>query len=137
MRWFGLNQTQIATTESVVEGTIIDADVGYLVISTAEGELRLAAPFVWTYQGERRSVFRLFAEDLLNIGDRVRIVVLTVEATRRNGVTISLSIAKTITDQSTGATVYAVLPARLSTQDTTPQTGSAGYALRLGICQQA
>jgi hypothetical protein len=115
------------------EGTISDADVGYLIISTVGGEVRLAAPPVWTYHGERRSLFRLFAEDLLNIGDRVRIVVLTVQATRPNGMTTTVSISKTITDLSTGVEVYAVLPARLSSQETQPQTDSAGFALRLGV----
>ncbi len=131
--WFALDQTQVATSESVVEGTISDADLGYLVISTAEGEVRLAAPAMWIYQGGRVSLFRLFAEDLLNIGDRVRITVLTVQATRPNGMTTTVSIAKTITNLSTGVEVYAVLPNWLSSQDTQPQTGSAGYALRLGI----
>jgi hypothetical protein len=132
-RWHDLNQTQIVTSESVVEGTISDADVGYLIISTVGGEVRLAAPPVWTYHGERRSLFRLFAEDLLNIGDRVRVVVLTVQATRPNGMTTTVSISKTITDLSTGVEVYAVLPARLSSQETQPQTDSAGFALRLGV----
>ncbi len=132
-RWHGLNQTQIVTSESVVEGTISDADVGYLLISTTEGEVRLAAPLVWTYHGERRSLFRLFAEDQLNIGDKVRIVVLTVQVTRPNGMTTTVSISKTITDLSTGVEVYAVLPAMLSSQQTQPQTDSAGYALWLGV----
>ncbi|MEM1942986.1 MAG: hypothetical protein QXO30_05810 [Candidatus Caldarchaeum sp.] len=96
------------TTESIVEGVVVDADYGLVVVRSDGGELRLAAPRLWSVRGENKTWFRLFADDDINIGDNVRLVVVTVSHTNLRGATITVQIVKTITDLTTGVEASAV-----------------------------
>ncbi|MDJ0273057.1 MAG: hypothetical protein NYU40_02110 [Aigarchaeota archaeon] len=104
------NQTQVTTSESVLEGTLSDADWRYLEVSSSSGVTRIAAPGLWQVDGQTVTFFKLFAEDKLNIGDNVRIVVVTVTASMPNGGTYTVSYAKQITDLTTGVDATAVQP---------------------------
>lgn len=106
-----LNQTQVTTSETTIEGVLNDADWGYIEVKTGETTTRIAVPHVWR-QGDRTlSFFKLFSQDLLNIGDNVKVVVVTATFTKPNGVTISITYAKQITDLTTGVEVTAQRPA--------------------------
>lgn len=96
------------TTESIVEGAVVDADYGLVVVRSDGQELRLAAPRLWSVRGENKTWFRLFADDDINIGDNVRLVVLTVSHTNQRGATITIQIVKIITDLTTGVEASAV-----------------------------
>ncbi|MEM0349939.1 MAG: hypothetical protein QXD24_07165 [Candidatus Caldarchaeum sp.] len=104
------NQTQVTTSESVLEGVLSDADWRYLEVSSGDGVTRIAAPGLWQVNGETVTFFKLFAEDQLNIGDNVRIVVVTLTATMPNGATYTVSYAKQITDLTTGVDATAIRP---------------------------
>ncbi len=110
-----LNNTQITTSETGIEGIISDADWGYLVITTSAGEVRVAAPHLWNVQGQTTTFFKLFAQDKLNIGDQIKGTILTVEITRPNGATTRTQILKTLTDLNTGLDAAAILPRHLQT----------------------
>ncbi|MEM0384792.1 MAG: hypothetical protein QXS57_02585 [Candidatus Caldarchaeum sp.] len=102
--WMG-NAT---TTESVVEGVVVNADHGLIVVSSGGQELRLSAPRLWSVRGETKTWFRLFADDDVNIGDNVRLIVVTISHTSPRGATITIQVVKTITDLSTGVEASAV-----------------------------
>ena len=108
-----LNNTQITPSETGIEGVISYADYGYMVVSTSAGEIRVAAPHTWSSQGQTITYFRMFAEDKLNIGDRVRATVLTVEITWPSGVVTRAQILKKVSDLNTGFEATAVLPPHL------------------------
>lgn len=101
------NQTQTTVTETTIEGVITDADFRYIEIDSTT---RLAAPMVWQHGDRKISLFKLFANDLLNIGDRVKLTVVTVSMTRPSGVTTSFTYVKQIIDYDTGVTVQALTP---------------------------
>lgn len=104
------NQTQVTTSETLLEGTLSDADWRYIEVSSSSGVTRIAAPGLWQVNGQTVTFFKLFAEDKLNIGDNVRIVVVTVTATMPNGATFTVSYAKQITDLTTGLEATALQP---------------------------
>ncbi|MEM2765640.1 MAG: hypothetical protein QXG75_00735, partial [Candidatus Caldarchaeum sp.] len=79
----------------------------------------IAAPQRWTVNGQTKSWFKLFAEDSLNIGDRVRATVLTVTLTRPTGVTVTAQILKAVSDLSTGVDAAAILPPRFQRASST------------------
>ncbi|MEM4280890.1 MAG: hypothetical protein QW470_00740 [Candidatus Caldarchaeum sp.] len=115
---FWHNYTQVTISEDAVEGVVVDADWGYLVVNTNNGEVRLAAPHLWTVQGQRKTWFKLFADDSLNIGDRVRATVLSITVTKPSGVTTTARILKSISDLSTGVEASAILPQNLPSTST-------------------
>ncbi|MEM1946023.1 MAG: hypothetical protein QW614_00415 [Candidatus Caldarchaeum sp.] len=115
--WY--NNTQVTAVETVIDGVIVDAEGHYLVVGTGSGEIRIAAPQRWTVNGQTKSWFKLFAEDSLNIGDRVRATVLTVTLTRPTGVTVTAQILKAVSDLSTGVDAAAILPPRFQRASST------------------
>jgi len=115
------NRTQTTVTETTLEGVISDADMRYIEITAGESAAKLVAPMVWLHGEERVTFFKLFATDLLNIGDRVKVTVVTVSFTRSSGVTTTITYVKQIIDLDTGITVLAPSPAvreRVSTGNT-------------------
>ncbi|MCS7136908.1 MAG: hypothetical protein NZ941_00885 [Candidatus Caldarchaeum sp.] len=111
-------QFNATTTESVVEGVVVDADMGYLVVRTSSGDIRLTAPKLWSTDGQNKTWFRIFADDNVNIGDSVRLVVLTITHNTPRGATITIQTVKSITDLTTGFQASAVLPRAAAAQQT-------------------
>jgi len=113
----------VTTTQTTVEGVIVDADWGYVVVRTASGDVKAATPHLWTVEGQTITWFRLFADDKLNIGDNVRLTLNQISITGPNGSTLTKTIVVNINDLSTG------VEASATTQRTTSTATSPGNTL--------
>ncbi|MDJ0273707.1 MAG: hypothetical protein QXO17_05690 [Nitrososphaerota archaeon] len=105
-------------------GTLSDLDLGLMVLSTQQGEVKLSVPNVLVVENRFVSLVKLVFDGKLRKGDRIEVDALRVTVTLPNGSSRTSVIVQQIRDLDTGLVASSWGGARVppSTPSTQQQT---------------
>jgi hypothetical protein len=85
-----------------------------LIVSTAEGQVRIHLPHAWTVDEELMMRTELFESDYLSVGEDIAVNALRADVIDKEGFRVYLLLGYEIIDES-GVRAYAVLPFNIET----------------------
>lgn len=125
--WGGWWRNATITQEQVTySGTLTDLDLGLMVLSTQQGEVRLAIPVFLVVENRFVSLVKLVFDGKLRSGDRIEVDVLRVTVTLPDGTSRTSVVVQQIRDLDTGLEASAIGRARgPAGTPSTPQQSTA------------
>jgi len=108
--WWFLNHSEPVE----VKGTAVALFKDMLIVSTAEGQVRIHLPHAWTVDEELTMRAEIFESDYLSVGEDITVKALRADVINKEGFRVYLLLGYEIIDES-DVRAYAVLPFNIET----------------------